>query len=40
MERLGAGEMVWKVGEPVERVVLVAKGQLEFVSVGKDRGEE
>ena len=29
------GEMVWQAGEPVERVVFVAKGKLAFVNIGK-----
>lgn len=31
---LVAGEMVWTEGEPVERVVLVAKGKLAFIGTG------
>lgn len=34
MKHLVAGEMVWTEGEPVEKVVLVAKGKLAFVGTG------
>ncbi|CAM9257277.1 unnamed protein product, partial [Pylaiella littoralis] len=30
-----AGEMVWRAGDPVQRVVFVAKGRLAFVGTGK-----
>ncbi|CAM9235928.1 unnamed protein product, partial [Hapterophycus canaliculatus] len=32
VKNFAAGEMVWTAGQPVERVVLVAKGKLAFVS--------
>lgn len=34
VKKLVAGEMVWTEGEPVEKVVLVAKGKLAFVNTG------
>ncbi|CAM9427889.1 unnamed protein product, partial [Scytosiphon promiscuus] len=34
VKNFAAGEMVWTAGQPVERVVLVAKGKLAFVNAG------
>lgn len=38
VKKLLGGEMVWTEGEPVEKVVLVAKGKLAFVSSGAGYG--
>lgn len=40
MQKFAAGEMVWQAGEPVQRVVLVAKGKLAFVTTGRGRSEK
>lgn len=34
VQKLAAGEKVWTKGDPVEKVVLVAKGKLSFVDIG------
>lgn len=37
VKKFVAGEMVWIEGEPVEKVVLVAKGILSFTGTGMHR---